>query len=234
MDAAAWGVALKRMAPSDIPNPRPLASRPDDAPGTTDTVMRTLGAVTLLSVAVITVICLIAQFLRTDLSWLNVQLSFYAKGPYGAWVEAGFFAPVPGLLALGIGWYRALDGHARNVAPLALFVVAAIALCFTAAYYTDPTDPPTTLHGTIHEWAAFGTFVCATTAMLVQSCRMQLDPRWRKRFLSAIVLAAITAIYFWIYALLKPIPRGLGEKAVIALVLLWMWRAGWWLVRGQS
>ncbi|HET6906245.1 MAG TPA: DUF998 domain-containing protein [Rhodanobacteraceae bacterium] len=222
------------MARSDIPR----HGRPTPPHGglraTTDPVARACGIVTLVGVAIITVISLVAQFLRTDLNWLTVQLSFYAKGPYGAWVQAGFFAPAPGLAALGIGWYRELDGHAHNVAPLALFVVAAIALCFTAAYFTDPTEPPTTLHGKIHEWAAFGTFVCATTAMLVQSWRLRLDPRWRKHFLSAFVLAVITAIYFWIYALVKPIPRGLGEKAVIALVLLWVWRSAWWLARGPA
>jgi hypothetical membrane protein len=221
------------MVPSDIPNSGSLDPPRGSVRATIDPATRACGVVTLAGVAVIAIISLIAQFLRTDLNWLTVQLSFYAKGPYGAWVEAGFFAPVPGLVALGIGWYRALDRHAHNVAPLVLFVVAAIALCFTAAYFTDPKEPPTTLHGQVHEWAAFATFVCATTAMLVQSWRLRLDPRWCKHFLSAFALAAITAIYFWIYALAKPIPRGLGEKAVIALVLLWLWRAAWWLARGQ-
>jgi hypothetical protein len=46
-------------------------------------------------------------------------------------------------------------------------------------------------------------------------------------------LATVTAGYFWIYALFKPIPRGIGEKVVIGLVLAWLWRAGWWLVRGR-
>lgn len=36
-------------------------------------------------------------------------MSIYVQGPYGRWVQASFFAPAPGIAALGIGWYRALD-----------------------------------------------------------------------------------------------------------------------------
>ncbi|TAN03019.1 MAG: hypothetical protein EPN40_00875 [Rhodanobacteraceae bacterium] len=45
------------------------------------------------------------------------------------------------------------------------------------------------------------------------------------------MLAAITFAALWIYALVKPIPRGLAEKVVVALILAWLWRAAWWLVR---
>lgn len=196
-----------------------------------DALTRALGVVTLAGVAVITVICILVQFLRTDLDWIAVAMSIYVIGPYGAWVQASFFAPAPGIAALGIGWYRALDRHAHNTAPLALFVIAAISLCITAAFVADKGDHPVTVHGQIHEWAAFGTFVCVTTAMLVQSVRLHLDRHWRGRFPGALTLAIITAVFFWIYALTKPIPRGLGEKVVIGLVLLWLWRAAWWLVR---
>ncbi|HET7557274.1 MAG TPA: DUF998 domain-containing protein [Rhodanobacteraceae bacterium] len=213
-------------------NPHPdHASARDETSVRSDALTRALGVVTLLGVAVITVICITVQFLRTDLDWIATAMSLYVIGPYGAWVQAAFFAPAPGIAALGIGWYRALDRHAHNLAPLVLFVVAAAALCIAAAFVTDKGDHPVTVHGQIHQWAAFGTFVCVTTAMLVQSVRLHLDRHWRGRFPGALTLAVITAIYFWIYALAKPIPRGLGEKVVIGLVLLWLWRAAWWLVR---
>ena len=207
------------------------AIAPAKTAGRSDALTRVLGVVTLIGVAVITVICITVQFLRTDLNWIAVAMSLYVIGPYGAWVQAAFFAPAPGIAALGLGWYRALDRHAHNIAPLALFVIAAIALCITAIFVTDKGDQPVTVHGQIHEWAAFGTFVCVTTAMLVQSVRLHLDKHWRGRFPGALTLAIITAVFFWIYALAKPIPRGLGEKVVIGLVLLWLWRAAWWLVR---
>jgi hypothetical protein len=70
--------------------------------------------------------------------------------------------------------------------------------------------------------------------MLLQSWRLRYDPRWRAHFRSAFVLAAVTFVALWTYALVKPIPRGLGEKIVIALILLWLGRAGWWLARDRT
>src|SRR5690242_3743530 len=194
-----------------------------------DPLTRTSGAVALLGVAFIAVTCLLVQFLRTDLNWVTMSMSI-VKGPYGRWVQASFLAPAPGIAALAIGWYRALDRRARSVFPLILFVVAAAALCITAFFIADATRWPTTLHGKIHQWAAFGTFICVTTAALLQSLRLRFDSHWREQFIEATTIASVSVVYFWVYAL-SPIPRGVGEKAVIALVLLWLWRASWWLVR---
>lgn len=196
----------------------------------TDALTRALGVVALISFLFISVVCLLVQFLRTDLDWVTVSMSIYVKGPFGWWVQASFFAPAPGIVALGAGWHRALDRRARSVIPLILFVIAAAALCVTAHYIADSTRWPVTLHGKVHQWAAFATFLCVTTAALLQSLRFRLDPHWRAHFIEATTIASVCVVYFWIYAL-SPIPRGLGEKVVIALVLLWLWRAAWWLVR---
>lgn len=200
--------------------------------GHADALTRALAIVALISVAFIGVICLLVQFLRTDLDWITVSMSIYVKGRYGWWVQASFFAPAPGIVALGIGWYRALDGRARSVIPLILFVTAAAALCVTAHFIADATRWPVTLHGKVHQWAAFATFLFVTTAALLQSLRLRLDPDWRAHSIEATTIASVCVVYFWIYAV-STIPRGLGEKVVIALVLLWLWRAGWWLVRAR-
>jgi len=213
-------------------NTHPVASRVEPARDATstraDSLTRALGIIALVGVAFITVTCLLVQFLRTDLSWIATSMSIYVKGPYGRWVQASFFAPAPGIAALGIGWYRALDRRARSVFPLVLFVVAAAALCVTASFIADATRWPVTVHGRIHQWAAFGTFICVTTAALLQSLRLRFDPYWREQFIEATAIASVSVVYFWVYAL-SPIPRGVGEKAVIALVLAWLWRASWWL-----
>ncbi|MGH8189871.1 MAG: DUF998 domain-containing protein [Rhodanobacteraceae bacterium] len=198
-----------------------------------DPVARALGIVTLIGVAVISVICILVQFLRTDLSWIATPMSIYVIGRWGVWVQASFFAPAPGIAALGVGWYLVLGRRARSLIPLALFVAAGVALCFVGAFVTDTTPWPVTLHGKIHMWAAFSTFVLVTTAMVVQSWCFRLDPRWRKHFPDAVAIAGVTIVYFWVYALFHPIPRGIGEKVFIGLVLLWLWRAAWRLVRGE-
>jgi len=197
-----------------------------------DPATRLLGAVALIGVAFITVTCVLVQFLRTDLNWITTSMSIYVTGPYGTWVRASFYAPAPGVAALGVGWYRALDRRARSVIPMLLFVAAAVALCILASFTADATRWPVTPHGKVHQWAAFATFLCITTAALLQSLRFRFDARWREQFIEATAIASVSVVYFWIYAL-SPIPRGLGEKAVIALVLAWLWRAAWWLLRGS-
>jgi len=199
-----------------------------------DPFERALGVIALLGVATFAVTCGAAQWLRSDYDWLRVPLSFYVLGPYGRAVEASYFALACGLIALGVGWYRALDRGARSAAPPLLFVLGAIALVVTAVEFTDVPDKPPTLHGLLHIVAAGATFICVTVAMLLQAWRLRGDPHWRARFRGAFTLAAITFAALWIYALVKPIPRGLGEKVVIALILLWLGRASWWLLRGPS
>lgn len=196
--------------------------------------VRVPGAIALAGVATFAVICTAAQFLRTDYDWLRVPLSFYLLGRYGRVVAASYFVLACGLVAFGIGWYRALDRDARSAAPTLLFVAAAAALCVTAAELTDIPGQPPTLHGVLHVVAANATFLCITVAMLLQSWRLRLDPRWHTCFRSAFALALIAFVALWIDALVKTLPRGLSEKVVIALILAWLWRAGWWLMRGRT
>lgn len=199
-----------------------------------DRTTRALGVIALLGVAVFAVACGSAQFLRTDYDWLRVPLSFYVLGRYGGMVEASYYALAVGLVAVGVGWYRALCRDARSAAPLLLFVAAAATLCITAAEYTDVPDGPHTLHGMLHVVAAMATFLCVTVAMLLQAWRLRHDPRWRMHFRPAFALAMVAFIALWIDALVKTLPRGLSEKVVVVLILAWLWRAGWWLAHGWT
>ncbi len=71
-----------------------------------------------------------------------------------------------------------------------------------------------TSHGHLHALAAGATFIRVTVAMLLRSRRMRLDPDPRRRahFHGAFAHAAIAFAAPWIYALVKAVPRGLGEK----------------------
>lgn len=208
-------------------------ARQPPARGRPDAASCAFGIIALVGIATFSVTCLLVECLRTDLDWFTTALSMYAIGPYGPWVRGAFYAPAPGIAAIGIGWYRTLDRRSRSLVPVFLFAAAGVGLCLLATFTTDTTPKPTTFHGAVHQWSTFGAFVCLTTAMLVQSWNERRDPPWRFRFLPALTLAALTVVYFWIFALVKAIPRGIGEKAVIGLCLLWLWRSGWWLVRGS-
>lgn len=196
--------------------------------------MRALGAIALVGVATFAVACGAAQFLRTDYDWVHVPLSFYLLGPCGGVVEASYFVLAPALIAIGAGCYRALEPNARSAAPLLLFVLAAAALCITAVEFTDVPGRPPTLHGFVHVFAAGSTFILVTVAMLLQSGRFRHDRHWRTHFAAAFCLAALAFAALWAYALVKAIPRGLAEKLVIALILLWLWRTAWWLARAYG
>lgn len=201
---------------------------------TEDRVVRMLGATALTGVAVFAFACGAAQILRTDYSVLHTPLSFYLLGSYGDVVEVSYFVLAVGLVALGIGWYLVLEYGARSAAPLLMFVFGAIALGVTAAEFTDVPERPPTLHGFLHIQAAGAAFICVTVAMLLQAWRLRGDPRWRPHFKSAFALAAVTFAALWIYALVKPIPRGLAEKVVVVLILAWLWRSAWWLARERT
>ena len=192
--------------------------------------VRVLGAVALLGVAAFAGACTAAQILRPDYNWLAVPLSFYVIGPYGSMVEVGYFALAPGLAALGIAWYLALDLEVRSIPPVVLFILSAAALGVTATEITDVPGGPHTLHGHIHVLAAVITFLSVTVAILLQSWCLRGHRRWCKDFPFAFVLAVIAFVALWADALIKVIPRGLGEKVVIALILLWLWRSAWRLM----
>lgn len=190
-----------------------------------------LAWVTLASVAQFVAICGAAQVLRPDYSWVGMPLSFYVIGPFGTEVRASFYALVPGLVTLGVAGYRALVPAARSAAPLLLFTVSALALCVVATATTDVPGRPPTLHGQIHVIAAATTFLCVTVAMLLQAARARLDPVWRRHWATLFIHAAVCFALLWTVAGVRKIPRGFGEKVVIVLILAWLIRAGWLLLR---
>lgn len=176
------------------------------------------------SVAVFVLVCGAAQFLRSDLDWIAAPLSYYLSGPFGTAVIAAYLALSAGLIALGLGFRFALAMPARSIVPMLLFVVAGLGLALTAL------SEPAKLYGdadvweVVHRLSAMTTFLCVTVAMLLQSFWLRFDPRWRGSFAFAFALAAAAFAALWIYSLVHSLPRGLAQKAVIALILVWL---GW-------
>ncbi|HEX7112303.1 MAG TPA: DUF998 domain-containing protein, partial [Mizugakiibacter sp.] len=108
-------------------------------------------------------------------------------------------------------------------APLLLFLGGAAALVVVVMAPTDPLRPtPPTLHGVVHVIAANAAFLCVGTAMLLQAWRLRGDPRWRAHAGWALALAALAFAAIWMLALWRTLPRGLAQKGVIALILLWL------------
>lgn len=172
--------------------------------------------------------------LRGDLDWQRAPLSFYLIGAHGDWLRAAYFALAATLVGLGIGVYVALERKARSGAPLLLFVIAAIALCTTALAESHMPGRTPTFEGFVHGVAAQTAFLCVTTAMLLQSWRLRLDAAWRHRFAPAFALAAVAFIALWGHALWGGAPRGITQRVVVALVLLWLGLVAAWLGRRRG
>ncbi len=198
-----------------------------------ETASRRLGTAALAGVIVFALICTAAQFLRADLDWQRAPLSFYLLDAYGAWVQTAYLALALALVLLGIGCYGALQPQARSATPLLLFVCAGLALGVTAVADSNHPQHAPTLEGLVHGIAAQAAFLCVTTAMLLQSWRFRGDVRWRRYFGPGFALAAICFAALWAHALWRDAPRGLTQKAVIVLILLWLGLAASWLQRGR-
>lgn len=193
--------------------------------------VRRLAAAALMGVALFASVGIAVQFLRTDLDWRQAPMSLYLLGPYGGWLQAAYFALACTLVLLAAGHYRALQPQARSGAPVLLFAMAAVGLCVTAVADSNLPQRAPTLQGWLHGVAAQTAFLCTTTAMLLQSWRMRADTHWRPRFMGAFLLASVAFAAVWVLAFWHGAPRGLAQKAVILLILVWLAMASVWLRR---
>lgn len=190
-----------------------------------------LGTAALLGVMLFVLIATTLQFLRSDLDWQRMPLSFYLIGEYSLWMRAAYFVLALTILGLALGLYGALQPSARSIAPLGLFMVAALALVIVVFATTDIPKHDATLHGLVHNIAALTTFVCVTAAMLLQSWRFRDDAWWRTYFRFAFTLALVCFAAIWINTYWREWPHGLTQKIVSLLIGWWLLLASIWLRR---
>lgn len=193
-----------------------------------------LGTIALIGMAAFLCACIAAQFLRTDLDWVQVPNSFYLIGPYGWMVRTGYFAMSLVLILFAVGGYLALHRTARSAAPVLLFVVGAVALSVTAIERTPVAGQPLVLEGYVHGVAAQTAFLCTVTAMLLQAWRLRGDARWKPWFRPAFLYAMTCFVLLWVQALWRDLPRGLSQKLLIVLIAGWLMAAAYRLRRGPG
>ncbi len=195
--------------------------------------VRPLAAGAQLACIAFLLIALALQFLRQDLDWARTPLSFYLVGPHGPLLQGAYGLLSLGLIGLGASAYRSGAPHARSAAPLLLFVVAGIALAITALAETPFPGRALTLQGLVHGLAAQTAFLCVTVAMLLQAWRWRADPGFRHRFAAAFFGAAFCFLALWVHVLVRDLPRGASQKAVIAMIGLWLLRVSGWVGRDR-
>jgi len=193
---------------------------------------RTIGTWALSGVAVFATVAIAMQFLRTDLEFERATLSFYLLGPLGVWLQLAYLGLAMSLALVGAGYYGAASRQDRSPVALSLFLIAAIALAVTAWAETDRGGATTlTTAGAIHAVSAPLAFLGTTLGMLLQSWVLRRDPRWRGYFALAFGLAVLCFVALWLHGLWRELPRGLSQKAVIAMILVWLALAAHWLRR---
>jgi hypothetical protein len=175
--------------------------------------------------------------LRPDLDAIDSQMSLYLVGAWGPLLQSAYAALGVAMIGLAVGSYRSMPPSARSAAPGLLFVLAGISLTVTAYAWMDMPGVDASLEGLVHGISAQGAFLFATTAIVLQALRFRLDPAWRRhvRWLLPWAVACFAAI--WVLALWRDAPRGLAQKAVIAMIVGWLAAVAallWQRVRAHS
>lgn len=162
------------------------------------------------------------HLLRPDLDPVHSQMSLYLIGAWGGLLQAAYVLLALSMCVLAWGLYRVLPQAARSIAPLLMFVPAGISLSTTAYAWMDLPDAQRSLEGLVHGLSAQAAFLCATAGLVLQALGLRRAPHWQRqaRWLLAWALACFAAV--WVLALWRELPRGLAQKAVIAMIIGWL------------
>lgn len=160
--------------------------------------------------------------LRPDLDAIDSQMSLYLIGNGGPLLQSAYAALGIAMAALAIGLYRAAPTPARSAAPVLMLALAGVSLATTAYAWMDLPGVDASLEGLVHGISAQGAFLFATTGIVLQALRLRRDPRWHRhaRWLLPWAIACFAAV--WVLALWRDAPRGLAQKAVIAMIVGWL------------
>ncbi|UXA52581.1 DUF998 domain-containing protein [Xanthomonas prunicola] len=171
------------------------------------------------------------QWLRSDLWWVDAQLSAYLHGPYGLLLRIAYCLLAATMAWLALGLYAALAPAARSRTVLGLFWMAAVGLCMVSIGDSWLPELAPQAAAMVHVLSADMTFLCVIAAVLLQSWYFRRDPRWRAHFPAAFLLgwAAFAALLF--HVTVTSAPLGISQKIAIVLIVVWMVRAGTVLAR---
>jgi hypothetical membrane protein len=168
----------------------------------------------------------VLQATRTDLDPVAMPLSAYLRGAGGIWLRCAYYLMATGLACLAWASFRATQANVRSGLASSLFLIAALALPVVAVTVLYEHTPQEDLARLIHSEAAQTTFLCLVMGMVLLSSRWMRDARMQSMRYVGLVLAWLAFVQMWLLALWKSLPPGLTQKALIALIVLWLaWAA---------
>ncbi|QNH17583.1 hypothetical protein HEP74_02738 [Xanthomonas sp. SS] len=198
-----------------MPTPLAPAAAPPHWP-------RAAGALATLLCLLFLGVALALQLLRADLHWQQATLSLYLHGPGGLLLRIVYVLLAAGIVALAAGLYAQAPPSARSAAPLLLFAVAALGLCGVAIGDSYLPQRVPLLAPLLHGLFAQTAFLCATSAMLLQSAWLRRQAPWQGRAGMLLALAVAAFVALWVHVLWRAPPRGLTQKLAIVLILAWL------------
>lgn len=199
--------------------PMPLSAFPLSAP---PRWTRLAGATALLLALLFLGVAVALQVLRADLHWQQATLSQYLHGPGGLVLRTVYVLLAAAVMALAAGLYAQSPPRARSGAPVLLFGGAALGLCGVAIGDSYLPQRAPLLAPLVHGLSAQTAFLCATTAMLLQSAWLRGQAAWKGRAGPLLLLAVLAFAALWLHVLWRAPPRGLTQKLAIVLILAWL------------
>ena len=184
---------------------------------------RTAAALALVALLLFVVAAVWTQFARSDLDWVRATLSLYLHGPWGLVLRSAYCLLALAIAVLGIALYRGSIGPRRSGAAPLLFTVSALGLATVAIGDSWLPEAAPLLAPLVHGLAANTAFLCASVGMLLQAWYLRREPGWQR---SAALLwgwAWLAFVLLWLHVLWRGgLPRGLGQKVVIAVIVGWL------------
>lgn len=190
-----------------------------------------MGGWGLLALLFFSGIALWLQWYRSDLDWITATLSLYLHGPGGLGLRVAYCVLAAAIAGLALALYLDELPHTRRGLPLALFGVAAVGLCGVAIGDSYLPEAAPLLAPLVHGLSAQTAFLCVSCAMLLQAWQFRGDTHWQRHYRFAWSWAWLTFVCLWIHVGWRAGPRGLGQKLVIAMILIWLARVAYELWR---
>ena len=182
---------------------------------------RSLAAVSVASTALFPGIVITLNLVqRAGYSPVRQAISELALGTGGLLMVIAFCGLGTGIFTLAMTIRRV--GANGRIVPAILTVAAILAGPASAAFHTDLTGAPTTVHGTIHNVAGIAAFLLLLTAMVVGSFTFRRDVFWRSHAVTTAFLAISGLITFFLIPLLGDDRFGLAQRLFVGTFVTWL------------
>ncbi len=187
---------------------------------------RSLAVGALAGLATFPIVVIILNLVQRDqYNALRQPMSQLALGTGGWLMAIGFCATGLGILLLALLIRRTVQ-RARVVAVL--LALAGVLHFVAAAFTTDPTGVPPTVHGLIHNMGGLITFVLAVAAMVTAGFSFRTSPAWRSFSRATFVWGGCATVTFFLMFVLADMQFfGVGQRILVAAWLSWLLAVAW-------